>query len=130
LLEAPGPFSHHRLKIIELGEPFFAKHGPKAVFLGRFVSGLRITAAWMAGITRMEWPIFMFYNALGGVVWASGVGLLAYYAGDNADKIIHAIGIGGVALVVVAGGGAWFYLHHRKAKDDDSAAAVAPDDAG
>ncbi len=37
----PGPFHAHRLKVLEHGEPFFAKHGPKAVFLGRWVSGLR-----------------------------------------------------------------------------------------
>ena len=45
LFLAPGPLHTHRLKVLELGEPFFAKHGPKAVFLGRWVSGLRIASA-------------------------------------------------------------------------------------
>ena len=41
LLEAPGPFARHRRKVLELGEPFFARHGNKAVFFGRWITGLR-----------------------------------------------------------------------------------------
>jgi membrane-associated protein len=103
LLTAPGPFARHRLRVIEIGEPFFDRHGPKAVFLGRFISGLRITSAWMAGISHMRWPIFTFYNALGGILWAASFGLLAYYAGSQAESIIHTFGIAGVAAVVVLG---------------------------
>ena len=44
-LTAPGPFLHHRRRVIAVGEPFFDRHGPKTVFLGRWVTGLRITAA-------------------------------------------------------------------------------------
>src|ERR671930_180312 len=68
LLTAPGPLLHHRRRVVAIGEPFFDRHGPKAVFLGRWVTGLRITAAWMAGVTRMSWPTFLFWNALGGMV--------------------------------------------------------------
>ncbi len=74
LLEAPGPFERHRRAVITYGQPFFDKHGPKAVFLGRFVSGLRITAAWLAGVNRMRWRDFLFWNATGGIVWATAVG--------------------------------------------------------
>ena len=62
-------------KVLELGEPFFAKHGPKAVFLGRWVAGLRIASAWLAGMNRMRWPTFLFWNALGGIVWATSIAL-------------------------------------------------------
>jgi hypothetical protein len=50
LLERPGLLEHHRRMIIVKGEPFFEKHGPKAVFLVRWVAGLRTAAAWLAGI--------------------------------------------------------------------------------
>src|SRR3954454_4839429 len=50
VLSAPGPPMHHRRRVPSVGEPFFDRHGPKAVFLGRWISGLRIPAAWMAGI--------------------------------------------------------------------------------
>ena len=42
-------------KYLPRGERFFAKHGGKAVFFGRFVAVLRVTAAWIAGISHMHW---------------------------------------------------------------------------
>ncbi len=114
LLTAPGPFSRHRLRVIEIGEPFFDRHGPKAVFLGRFISGLRITSAWMAGISHMRWPIFTFYNAAGGVVWAVSFGLLAYYGGEHAETIIHTFGIAGVSAAVLFGVGLYVVLRVRR----------------
>ena len=75
LFARPGPFHHHRMKVLEHGEPFFARHGPKAVFLGRWVSGLRIASAWLAGMNKMDWPTFLFWNALGGIAWAASIGV-------------------------------------------------------
>jgi undecaprenyl-diphosphatase len=100
LLEKPGPLEHHRREVLRKGEPFFDRHGPKAVFLGRWVSGLRIAAAWLAGITRMRWPVFVFWNALGGIAWATTVGLAAYFAGHVVEQVFKTIGIVGVAAVV------------------------------
>jgi len=102
LLERPGFLEQHRHRVLEHGEPFFARHGAKAVFLGRWVAGLRIAAAWLAGINRMPWPQFLFWNALGGIAWAISVGLLAYWLGPPAEKVFRTIGIVGVSLAVVA----------------------------
>lgn len=102
LLEAPGPLEHHRLSVIEKGEPFFDRHGPKAVFLGRWVAGLRIAAAWLAGITHMRWRTFFFWNLLGGIAWATSVGLAAYLLGPVAKKVVEDFGIGAIVLLVVA----------------------------
>jgi membrane protein DedA with SNARE-associated domain len=114
VLTAPGPLLHHRRRVVAVGEPFFDRHGPKAVFLGRWVTGLRITAAWMAGVTRMSWPTFLFWNALGGIAWATSIGLLAYFVGHSAEKFIHLAGIGGAVVVVLAGVGLWFALRLRR----------------
>jgi membrane-associated protein len=120
LLTAPGPLAHHRRRVIEIGEPFFARHGPKAVFLGRFVSGLRITSAWMAGISHMRWPIFTFYNASGGIVWAASFGLVAYYGGGQAEGIIHTFGIAGVAAVILLAVAVFIVLRVRRKRADPS----------
>ncbi|MDQ3850375.1 MAG: DedA family protein [Actinomycetota bacterium] len=104
LLVAPGPFARHRRRALEIGEPFFARHGPKAVFLGRWVSGLRITAAWMAGANHMRWPTFLFWNALGGVAWASSIALLAFFLGEGAERAIRTAGLAGAGGVLLAGG--------------------------
>src|SRR3954463_12374257 len=82
------------------GEPFFRKHGPKAVFLGRWFTGLRIAAAWLAGINRMPWPSFLFWNATGGIAWAISIGVLAYALGESAEKAIRAAGLFGAAGIV------------------------------
>jgi membrane-associated protein len=119
VLTAPGPLLRHRRRVIAVGEPFFDRHGPKAVFLGRWVTGLRITAAWMAGVTRMSWPTFLFWNALGGIAWATSIGLLGYFVGQSAEKFIHLAGIGGAVAVVLAGVGLWFVLRLRRRRAEE-----------
>ena len=114
LLTAPGPLLHHRRRVIAVGEPFFDRHGPKAVFLGRWVTGLRITAAWMAGVTRMSWPTFVFWNALGGIAWATSIALVAYFVGHSAERFIHIAGLGGAGAVVLGGLLLWFVLRVRR----------------
>jgi membrane-associated protein len=109
----PGPFHAQRLRVLELGEPFFAKHGPKAVFLGRWVSGLRIASAWLAGINGMSWPVFLLWNALGGIVWACGVGFGVYLLGHVAEDVLRIAGpiAGGAAIAAVV---AFLVIRHRR----------------
>jgi membrane-associated protein len=123
LLTTPGPFYEHRQTVLRVGEPFFARHGSKAVFLGRFFAGLRITAAWMAGITRMHWLTFVFWNALGGVVWATAEGLLGYYSGHAAERVFNTVGVVGVSVIGVALVGliGWRFVVRRR-----RSAAAAP----
>jgi membrane protein DedA with SNARE-associated domain len=116
LLERPGAFEQRRRDILRKGEPFFAEHGPKAVFLGRWVAGLRIAAAWLAGVTHMRWRTFAFWNALGGVAWATSVGLLAYALGDVAERIFKDVGIAAVAVLALAVAG-WWALRRRLPRD-------------
>jgi membrane protein DedA with SNARE-associated domain len=112
LLERPGVLEQRRRDILRAGEPFFAKHGPKAVFLGRWVAGLRIAASWLAGINHMRWPLFAFWNALGGVAWATSVGLLAYALGHVVERIVAGVGIAAVVIVVL-GLAAWWVRRRR-----------------
>lgn len=103
LLERWGPVRRYAEKAIPPGERFFKKHGGKTVFIGRFVAVLRVTAAWLAGITHMSWWHFFLWNAAGGIVWAAGVSLLAYYFGKAAADAVQTYGIYAlVAIVVIA----------------------------
>ena len=89
--------------MLPFSERFFHRHGAKTVFLGRFFAVLRVTAAWMAGVSRMRWWKFLAWNAAGGICWALLVGLLAYYFGHAAGDAVSGYGlIGGAALVVLA----------------------------
>ena len=102
LLERPGAFQTQRLRALENGEGFFARHGPKAVFFGRFVLGLRVWASWLAGATHMRWRSFALWNACGGIAWATAIGLAAYFLGSAAGNAIEAFGLYGLAAVLVA----------------------------
>ena len=95
-------------------ERLMAKHGGKVVFFGRFISILRFTAAWAAGIARMPWWRFFFWNAAGGICWATAVGLVSYYAGAAAADAIQRYGIYaavGIAVAVLIG---LFFTHSGK----------------
>jgi membrane protein DedA with SNARE-associated domain len=84
-------------------EGFFERHGPKTIFIGRFFSILRVTAAWMAGVSRMRWWTFFLWNAAGGICWALFVGLVAYLFGQAAADAIAKYGLIGGALIVGLG---------------------------
>ena len=84
-------------------ERFFERHGGKTIFFARFIAVLRVAGAWVAGITRMTWWRFLFWNAAGGICWAVLFGLLAYYLGEAAADAIERWGlIGGLAAGAVA----------------------------
>ncbi len=115
LLERPGRFHNQRQQVLITGEPFFERHGPKAVFFGRFLLGLRVWASWLAGATHMRWRSFFLWNATGGICWATAIGLLAYFLGNAAGNAIQTFGLFGLAAVLlVAGGGLVAHMRHRR----------------
>lgn len=121
LLQRPGPFHRHRLEVLAMGEPFFERHGPKAVFFGRFLLGLRTWASWLAGATRMRWSSFVLWNALGGITWAAAVGVVAYFVGRSAENALSAFGIFGLAAVAVAVAGLLVaHRRHRRSQKENA----------
>jgi membrane protein DedA with SNARE-associated domain len=129
LLERPGRFYRQRRQVLETGEPFFERHGPKAVFFGRFILGLRVWASWLAGATRMEWRSFVLWNALGGICWATVIGLLSYYLGHAAGDAVKTFGLYGLAAAALAIATAVFaHRRHRRGQErkrSESATAEA-----
>jgi membrane protein DedA with SNARE-associated domain len=93
LLHRYARISRYAERVMPPAERFFHRHGGKAVFFARFFGGLRVTGAWMAGITQMSWSRFLFWNAAGGIVWAVGVGLLSYYAGKAVADAVARYGV-------------------------------------
>jgi membrane protein DedA with SNARE-associated domain len=101
-------------------ERFFQKHGAKTVFFGRFIAILRVTAAWIAGISHMPWWRFLMWNAAGGIVWAILVGTVAYVFGNAVAEAISRYGV--IAAVVAIVGGVLVLIGvrvwHRRAVEE------------
>src|SRR4029079_6596441 len=103
LLERWSLVTKHAQKVLPRAERLVARHGGKTVFFGRFIAVLRITAAWLAGISHMPWWRFFMWNAFGGIVWAVGVSVLAYAAGKAVAETIQQYGLYGVLALVALG---------------------------
>src|SRR6476659_8639231 len=97
------PFEEHRAKVIAKGDDFFAKHGGKAVALGRFVTGVRVVVALLAGVNGLPWRVFAVWNVLGAAFWATTVGVLAFYVGQaiEHDLLYGGLIAAGIVLLIV-----------------------------
>jgi membrane protein DedA with SNARE-associated domain len=105
--------------VLPRAERVMRRHGAKTVFFGRFVAILRFTAAWVAGLGRMPWWRFLFWNAAGGIAWALAVGLVAFYGGRAAADAIQHYGLfaaAGVVVLVIVGALA-FHFGRRRLED-------------
>ncbi len=109
IVQRYGRYVFLKPRDLERAEKFFARHGDKTVFLGRFVAILRAWAAFLAGINHMRWTTFLIYNAAGGILWATIFGLLGYFAGrifhNNFAQVQHLAGtlslLLGIGIVVI-----------------------------
>jgi membrane protein DedA with SNARE-associated domain len=101
----------YRDSVLPRAEALMARHGGKTVFFGRFVSILRFTVAWVAGLSRMDWRRFLFWNAAGGIVWATTVGLIAYYLGQATAAAISRYGLYAAAVVAAVVALGWAVIH-------------------
>ncbi len=116
LLTRPGRTQARRMDVLTRGEAFFDRHGPKAVFFGRWITGLRVWASWLAGITHMPYRQFLMWNALGGITWAITIGVLGYIVGTAAERVVERAGLGAAILIGVLAIAALIYFHVRRGR--------------
>jgi membrane protein DedA with SNARE-associated domain len=97
------PFMRARYERLQL---FFQTHGSKAVFMARFITGVRFMAGPMAGACGMPFFQFLGWNVLGALLWCSLVVTVGYLVGDELDPALamaHQVSrwIGVAALLVL-----------------------------
>ena len=93
-------------------ERMVQRQGPALVFVGRFLPGIRIAINLSCGAGHMSFPRFLFFDTLGGIVWAGQAALLGYFAGKAfADQlwVAFVVAFGVTALV-----GSFVALKERK----------------
>lgn len=121
LVQRFGHYVFLKPEHLQKAQNFFAKHGNKTVFFGRFFAILRAWAAFLAGVNRMPWPTFLFYNAAGGILWSIIFGLLGFYSGrivhDNfgaVEQLAKTISWGGTALIAALVIAAYIFFRLRR----------------
>lgn len=111
---------------IKLGQYLFQKYGGTVVFFGRFFAILRFLAAFLAGVNQLAWPRFLVANALGGLVWASIVGISAYTFGRSIHEIQGPAGVIGITIALVILIAVFIYLKRHEAELQARAEASLP----
>ena len=99
---------------LDRAQRFYEKYGAKTIILARFMPIIRTFAPFVAGIGKMNFFRFWFYNIVGAVAWVS----LFLFAGYQLAKVewiqknfsLVTIGIILVSVLPIA----WEYLQERK----------------
>ena len=114
-----GRFFFLTPKRVEHMENYFKRHGNKTILVARFITGLRVFAALLAGASKMPWRIFFVYNVAGAVLWSVVITLLGYLFGASLPLLIKWVGRSGTFFLIAAiviGVIVWRVRKHRKAK--------------
>ena len=115
-----GPKVQHsrffKQNIFERTHAFYEKHGGKTIIIARFVPLIRTFAPFVAGMARMRYPRFLFFNLVGGIVWVASLSLVGFWFGNlpfiKNNLTVVILSIIALSLLPVVGG----YLRERAAK--------------
>ncbi len=106
------PFRNY-VHLIEQGEVFFQRHGGKAIFIGRFITGLKAVVPGIAGMLGMRWSYFTLINVISAFIWAASHILPGMFL----SEWLKSIGLS-LELVILVGalilGGLFLLIHYWK----------------
>lgn len=78
-------------------------HGGALVLVGRFLPGLRIAINLSCGAGQMSYPRFLFFDLLGGILWATQAALIGFFLGKAfADQPWVAFAVAFAVTIAVA----------------------------
>lgn len=86
---------------LEHMEKYFKSHGNKTILVARFITGLRVFAALLAGASMMRWRIFFIYNVAGAVIWSVVITTLGYLFGQSLPILVEWVGRTGTVLLII-----------------------------
>lgn len=114
-----GRFFFLTPKRLEHMENYFESHGNKTILVARFITGLRVFAALLAGASKMPWRVFFVYNVAGAILWSVVITTLGYLFGQSLPLLIKWVGRSGTVFLIgaiVIGVVIWRVRKHRQGK--------------
>jgi len=87
---------------VVMAEEFYQKYGGRALVIGRFVPIIRTFAPIFAGVVKLDFKKFVFYNVVGALVWVSLLTLSGFFLGELFPWIINYVEYIIIGLIVIA----------------------------
>lgn len=118
---------------VRRAENLYGKHGASSLLLAKFVPGLNTASPPLAGIFRMRLERFLFFDALGIILWVGAYVGLGYAFSDQLERVADralALGAGLVALLLAAFGGflVWKCVKRQRFLRELRVARITPDE--
>jgi membrane-associated protein len=83
-------------------DDFYARHGAKAILVGRFIGLVRAVSPFLAGASGLRLRAFLPWSLLGTALWASAFTLAGYAFNESFSQASGALTHGALALAVLA----------------------------
>jgi membrane protein DedA with SNARE-associated domain len=115
---------------IRRGEDLLARYGGPAVFLGRWVALARALVPGLSGMSGMRYRTFLFFNAVGGVVWGTTYVMIGYGAGTSYGAVARTAGIYSLVILALVVMGVVAYVLVRRRRSQRRWGRDGPDDEG
>jgi membrane protein DedA with SNARE-associated domain len=106
-------------KSFDHSQELFLKYGQWAVFTGRFITGLRMFAGIIAGLFRMRYRRFLFFNFTGATVWAIAIIYVGFLFGNSWQLVeqhlveVNEIALAAVGIAVLIGVASYYFKKKR-----------------
>jgi membrane-associated protein len=81
---------------------FYEKHGGITIIVARFLPFVRTFAPFVAGVAKMTYPKFAFYNVVGALIWVVGLTGIGYLVG-NTEWVKANFSLVALALIIIPG---------------------------
>jgi membrane protein DedA with SNARE-associated domain len=103
LLDRYQSILHISPSTLKRGEDMFVRYGAVAIFLSRFIFGLRTFAGPLAGVLRMPWQAFALFNFLGAAAWVTIIASAGYLFGHHWHTLLRTMQRFNIAALIIAG---------------------------
>ena len=111
----------YKKKYLEMAQDFYARHGMMAFVMGRFLPIVRTFVPILAGMVKIEFGKFLFFNIVGAAIWIIVMVMAGFLLGRTFPTItdhLELIVVGMVLLSAIPVVVSWFRHRRQIAKND------------